>query len=149
MSRSLWRASPAPMLRLLIFIGYSFLSSSRRTPGPITTGGGLVGRYRNSVFQLRRHGVWVPAFAGTTWRGRVRRRVVLFGCLKVEFIARNPLGVVPANAGTHNHRRWFGSEISQHRLSTATARRMGPCVRRDDVEREGAKAHRSLWPVSY
>src|ERR1700722_10038112 len=43
-------------------------TSSRRTPGPITTGRRDGAKASNSVSQHKRHGVWVPAFAGTTLR---------------------------------------------------------------------------------
>jgi hypothetical protein len=42
------------------------MSSSRRTPGSITTVVGDDAKPLNSVFHDNRHGVWVPAFAGTT-----------------------------------------------------------------------------------
>src|SRR3954451_19928012 len=41
------------------------LLSSRRRPGPITTGRRLTGR-RLPLCPKRDHAVWVPAFAGTT-----------------------------------------------------------------------------------
>jgi molybdate transport system substrate-binding protein len=43
-------------------------ASSRRTPGPITTDVGGCAESLNSAFQNERHGVWVPAFAGTTMK---------------------------------------------------------------------------------
>jgi hypothetical protein len=53
--------------------------------------------------------------------------------------------VVPANAGTHNHREWGYAKFvdesavalakAEQRLSQQAARRMGPRFRGDDVER--------------
>src|SRR5579872_5054877 len=40
--------------------------------------------------------------------------------------------VVPANAGTHNHRRRCSAKAVDQHLSKQWARRMGPGVRRDD-----------------
>ena len=40
--------------------------SSRRKPGPITTGVGCFATAVEQSFTTRGHGVWVPAFAGTT-----------------------------------------------------------------------------------
>ena len=42
--------------------------------------------------------------------------------------------VVPANAGTHNHRRLLGEDAVNHCAELAGPRRMGPRVRGDDVE---------------
>src|ERR1700682_1555124 len=53
-------------------------SSSRRTPGPITTV--LVVKVGRATGQPRVHGVWVPACAGTT-----RRKV---GCEAASFPVR-------------------------------------------------------------
>jgi hypothetical protein len=47
-------------------IAHILSTSSLRTQGPITTGRGVVRKSLNSVSHNRRHGVWVPAFAGTT-----------------------------------------------------------------------------------
>jgi hypothetical protein len=41
-------------------------SSSRRRPGPITTGVRGYDRSSNSVLESKDHAVWIPAFAGTT-----------------------------------------------------------------------------------
>ena len=43
-------------------------TSSRRTPGPITTVFVVAHRRRDAVIQFGRRCVWVPEFAGTTWR---------------------------------------------------------------------------------
>src|SRR5580704_928628 len=42
--------------------------------------------------------------------------------------------VVPAKAGTHNHRWWFFREVVAQRVSIARPRRMGPRLRGDDVD---------------
>src|ERR1700731_3089307 len=42
--------------------------------------------------------------------------------------------VVPAKAGTHNHRWSCGAKAVEQRLSTQTTRRMGPCLRRNDID---------------
>src|ERR1700684_4409127 len=42
-------------------------------------------------------------------------------------------GVVPAKAGTHNHRRLLYSDL-WHRHSTERPQRMGSCFRRDDAQ---------------
>src|SRR5258708_5735606 len=55
--------------------------SSRRTQGPITTGSGCWARSLDSVAQHKRHGVWVPAFAGKTrggWGAEARFFLWLF-----------------------------------------------------------------------
>jgi hypothetical protein len=46
---------------------------------------------------------------------------------------RTILTVVPAKAGTHNHQRSLLLKISAHTAQIERLRRMGPCVRRDDV----------------
>jgi len=40
--------------------------------------------------------------------------------------------VVPANAGTHNHRLLLLRKVIDQHFSKRPLRRMGPCVRRDD-----------------
>jgi hypothetical protein len=50
------------------------LASSLRKQRPITTGHGVMRKASNSVFQNKRHGVWVPAFAGTTLRDTINAR---------------------------------------------------------------------------
>jgi hypothetical protein len=66
-------------------------ASSPRKRGPITT---LVGwsRSRQPPCQTRRHGVWVPAFAGTT----LRDHASLCGCLRIE-APRNAVRLTPAS----------------------------------------------------
>jgi hypothetical protein len=44
--------------------------------------------------------------------------------------------VVPAQAGTHNHRTWCFAKVVQQRLLTQATRRMGPGLRRDDVRND-------------
>ena len=44
----------------------TYVSSSLRTQGPITPGIGWKRRASAAFSKKRRHGVWVPAFAGTT-----------------------------------------------------------------------------------
>jgi hypothetical protein len=44
-----------------------------------------------------------------------------------------PFCVVPAKAGTHNHRPLGCAKVFEQRLSTQATRSMGPCFRRDDV----------------
>src|SRR2546429_4553964 len=71
----------------------------------------------------RDHAVWVPAFAGTTgWSGR-----------KGDVMDAISLHVVPANAGTHNHRRLWLREVSAS-VPKERSRGMGPGVRRDDED---------------
>src|SRR5689334_15230980 len=43
------------------------MPSSLRTQGPITTGYCYYARLSTGIFQNDRRGVWVPAFAGTTY----------------------------------------------------------------------------------
>jgi len=50
----------------------SICTSSLRTQGPIATGLPIARKPSNSASQKTRHGVWVPAFAGTTLRGERR-----------------------------------------------------------------------------
>jgi hypothetical protein len=48
------------------FMGaFPFHESSRRTPGPITTGVGVMEGFHH-LAEPKGHSVWVPAFAGTT-----------------------------------------------------------------------------------
>src|SRR3954454_3389084 len=55
--------------------------------------------------------------------------------------------VVPAQARTHNHREQFLRDVIQAHLPTQAARRMGPCVRRDDSNVIAAPAtHHSSSP---
>src|ERR1041385_1014340 len=96
--------------------------SSPRTRGPITTDGyGLArcfSKWPTSSASPRRR-LWVPAFAGTT-----------------EQINSPPsLPVVPANAGTHNHRwLWSGALLQQvaNILRITETEAMGPRLRGDD-----------------
>jgi hypothetical protein len=46
-------------------MGVPLHESSRRTPEPITTGVGVVEGLTH-IAEPKGHGVWVPAFAGTT-----------------------------------------------------------------------------------
>jgi hypothetical protein len=47
--------------------------------------------------------------------------------------------VVPANAGTHNHRTLCCAKVVEQRLLKQPPRGMGPCVRRDDAEKGGRR----------
>src|SRR2546421_7354003 len=49
--------------------------------------------------------------------------------------------VVPAKAGTHNHRRLLRWKVSATAPKNARPRRMGPCFRRNDVEREAIRVY--------
>jgi hypothetical protein len=54
----------------------------------------------------------------------------------------NKFGVVPANAGTHNHRPLLLRKVSTHTTQIEKPRRMGPRLRGDDREmvlRKGGK----------
>jgi hypothetical protein len=55
--------------------------------------------------------------------------------LKIESTNARILCVVPANAGTHNHRYLLERKALSHRAKNAGPRRMGPRFRGDDVER--------------
>jgi len=46
--------------------------SPPRRRGPITTAVRVVGKPSDSGFRMRGHGVWVPAFAGTTEAPHIR-----------------------------------------------------------------------------
>src|SRR6267142_6876391 len=60
--------------------------SSLRKQGPITTGPRCYRKWQPPSPNLRGHGVWVPAFAGTTWWCRSRRRALggELGCLMLR-----------------------------------------------------------------
>jgi len=69
---------------------------------------------------------------------RAAGRCRVFGVVKlVEFRSGSCVTfiVVPANAGTHNHRTLCCAKVVEQRLLKQPPRGMGPCVRRDDAER--------------
>src|ERR1700683_5273382 len=61
------------------------------------------------------------------------RRGNVFGCLKIE---SNFGAVVPADAGTRNHKCPCGAALERLSRSELTSVVMGPGVRRDDEWRE-------------
>ena len=69
-----------------------------------------------------------PPFAPISPACATRRSIR--GCSGHDGAGHSP-SVVPANAGTHNHRCLFCEECRPPQ-STVRPRRMGPCVRRDD-----------------
>ena len=64
--------------------------------------------------------------------GEARRRAA---AISGDGAAMTRCLVVPANAGTHNHSHSRLSKVVEQRFQNEKPRRMGPCVRRDDMMR--------------
>src|SRR3954463_11346304 len=73
----------------------------------------------NSISQHPRHGVWVPASAGTT--------------PMLSQLATHPPSS-PRTRGPITTGSSFAIDVVQQHLPTRAARRVGPCVRRDDTD---------------
>src|SRR5579864_4911156 len=56
------------------------------------------------------------------------------GPLRSQGATKTGSGVVPAKAGTHNHRLLWLRKVTTACISAETPRRMGPCIRRGDQE---------------